>query len=207
MSRRKPKPPPYPVPLPCVIVAVDPGRSSGWATYLEGQPVSYGTLDAADRGAIGRVLLDACRLAHAHKLPLVLLGETWNTGGRMGGAQWQGLGAAWGSWRFEAETLNKRQDADGLGPQLVPSRILRVSTSTWRARFGMCRAPKGSPKDWHKTRAIEVVREQLGVTVPADQHDGAEALLIGLWGARAAAVGAKLPKRVMVSRGLYREAA
>ena len=39
----------------------------------------------------------------------------------------------------------------------------------------------------------------------AAEKRAAEALLIGLWGARAGTVGAKLPKRVMVAHGLHRE--
>lgn len=198
MSKRK-KAPTLASPIPCVIIAVDPGRASGWAIFLEGRPVSWGVVDAADAQRVQRVLLDACRLAQLRNVPLVLLGETWNAGGARGVAQWQGLGAAWGAWKYAAEHLSssRRGERDALGPQLVANRMMRVSTSTWRAHFGMMRAPKGAPKSWYKERAVELARDELHLVVDGAHHDAAEALLIGLWGTRALAVAKKLPKRVM----------
>ena len=197
--------PEHQIALPCVIVAIDPGRASGWAIYLEGRPVSWGVVDAADSLRVQNVLIEACRLAQIHRLPLVLLGETWNVGGTHSSpATWQGLGAAWGAWKYAAEHLSSsRRDQPGsLGPQLVASRILRVSTSTWRARFGMMHAPKEAPTGWYKAMALQLVERELGVEVAPEHHDAAEALLIGLWGTRAQAVGKKLPARVMKARGL-----
>lgn len=195
--------------LPCVIVAVDPGKTSGFAIYVEGVLDWWGTADAGDSARIQEVLLQACFLSHRHRLPLVLLGETWNVGGAHSSpAMWQGLGAAWGAWKFAAEFLSSsRRDQPGaIGPQLVASRILRVSTSTWRARFGMMRAPKGAEKSWYKSMALQVVEQQLGLEVDPQHHDAAEALLIGLWGTRAAAVGKKLPARVMKAHGMAAQA-
>lgn len=197
--------PEHTIALPCVILAIDPGKISGWAIYLEGRPVQWGAAKAGDSERVQQVLLRACELAQIHRLPLVLLGETWNVGGKRGSpAMWQGLGAAWGAWKLAAEhlSLSRRLQPGALGPQLVARRILRVSTSTWRARFGMMRVPKGAPKDWHKTMALQVVERELGLTVALDGHDAAEALLIGLWGTRAQAVGKKLPARAMKAHGL-----
>lgn len=212
-SRKKtPKAPHYDSPLPCVILAVDPGRTSGWAIYAQGRPVSWGTLDAADALSVQDVLLSACRLSDHVGLPLVLVGETWNVGGANASpSTWQGLGAAWGAWKYAAEHLAKsrRGQPDALGPQLVASRILRASTSTWRAAFGMMRAPKDAAKGWYKERAVGLVSERLGLVVKPEHHDAAEALLIGLWATRAEAVGKKLPKRAMSqwAEGTQEEAA
>ncbi len=200
MSRKKKrKLPPYPQALPCVIVAIDPGATAGWAIYLEGRTVSWGAADSYDSARIERVLTEASTLAELHHLPLVVVGETWNRGGPMGLSAWQGLGAAWGAW----QQAIKRMRANGRGQQLVASRVMRVSTSTWKAAFGLSRVKR----DAIKAASLAVVRDRLGIHLAPDQHDVAEALLIGEWATRAGAVGAKLPKRVMVKRGLYREAA
>ena len=191
---RKPKLPAYPTPLPCVIVAVDQARTSGWATYVQGRPVCWGEVDAADAPRIEEILSAACELASRLKLPVVLIGEEHGRYGFRGGAK-EGLGAAWGSWRFAAERLR------GRGLPLVQSRVMRVNTKTWRAAFGLASLRSEHAKPY----AIRAVKERLGIHLADDQHDIAEALLIGLWGTRAGAVGAKLPKRVMVAHGLYRE--
>ena len=196
--KRKPKTPAHHRPLPCVIVAVDPGRRSGWATLVEGRPVSWGTLDAGDVESIERVLRAACELAERADLPLVIIGEEWNVGGNRGMRQWQGLGAAWGSWQFAAERLSAEGRAERTCTRrIVADRIRRVSTSTWRAEYGICRRPKGAPDDWHKTQAVRLVGERLKIDAVLLQHDAAEALLIGAWAAHAHAVSKKLPKLVM----------
>lgn len=192
---RKPKPRPYPVALPCVIVAVDPARTSGWATFLEGKPVSWGEVDAADAPRIEAILLDACELAIKLKLPVVLVGEEWGVHSFRGGAK-EGLGAAWGSWRFAAERLRDR------GLPLVEDRVMRVNVTTWRFAFGLAGLRSQHTKDY----AIRAVKARLRLDL-GKHHDAAEALLIGLWGSRAGEVGAKLPARIMRARGLYRGAA
>lgn len=188
MKRRKPKMPAYRHDLPCVIVAVDQARTSGWATYVEGKPVSWGEVDAADTPAIEAILTAACELATRYQLPVVVLGEEHGQHSFKGRAK-AGLGAAWGSWSFACERLN------GRGLPIVMTRVMKVNTKTWRSRFGMA----GLRKEHTKGYAVRRVREELQVELPAEQHDVAEAMLLGLWGARAAAVGAKLPKRLMAT--------
>lgn len=185
-------------PLPCVIVAVDPGRTSGWSTLIEGRPISWGTLSAGDVQSIERVLRAACELAERVDLPVVVIGEEWNVGGQRGMRQWQGLGAAWGSWRFAAERLSAEGRAERTATRrIVARRIMRVSTSTWRAHFGISRRPSGAPSDWHKAQAVRLVGEVLKLDASLSEHDAAEALLIGWWSAHAHAVGERLPTRIM----------
>ena len=190
----KPKPPAYPAPLPCVLVAVDQARMSGWAIYVKGKPVSWGEVNAADAPRIEAILGLACGAAKEHKLPVFVLGEEHGRHSFKGHAK-EGLGAAWGSWRFACERLN------GHGLPIVMTRVSRVNTKTWRAAFGMATLRKEHTKPY----AVRAVKERLGIELPPELHNAAEALLIGLWGARAGTVGAKLPKRVMVAHGLHRE--
>lgn len=192
-KRPKVKLPPYPVALPCVIVAVDPGLTSGWATMLEGRPVSWGEVQAADNTRIEEILLAAIELAVKLELPVVLLGEDWGTvKGAFGGSGARaGLDAAWGAWRFAAERLHAR----GL-PAMVR---LRVNLTTWKSAFGLA----GLREEFAKPYAIRAVKSRLKIDV-GEQHNAGEALLIGTWGARAGTVGAKLPVKLMRARGLYR---
>lgn len=194
-AARKPQLSAYPVALPCVLLAIDPATTSGWALFLEGKPVSWGALAASDSNGIDAVLLQACELTSRTKLPLVVLGEDWGRGGVMGLAQWQGLGAGWGAWRYACD----RARAKGL--PVVESRVMRVTQTTWRAAFGL----SSLRREHVKAYSVRAARERLGITLTDEQHDTAEALLIGLWGARAGAVGSKLPAKIMRARGLYRE--
>lgn len=185
---KKPKLPAYRHELPCVILAIDPGGTSGWAILVEGKPKCWGALLASDSDGIDRVIFEACDLAIRYKLPLVVLGEEWGRGGKRGMAQWQGLGGAWMAWKYGCD----RARAKGL--PVVESRVLRVLQRTWRSVFGL-----NLGREVVKAYCLRAARERTGIELPAEQHDVAEALLIGLWGARAAAVGAKLPKRLMAT--------
>lgn len=195
MKRPKAKLPAYRHELPCVIVAVDQARRSGWAVFVEGKAVRWGEVDAADNITIEAILTFACEQGAKFKLPVVVLGEEHGQHSFKGRAK-AGLGAAWGSWSYACERLN------GRGLPIVMTRVTKVNTKTWRARFGMA----GLRKEHTKAYAVRRVAEELHIELPEDQHDVAEALLIGLWGARAHMVGSKLPKRLMatwaVERGL-----
>lgn len=185
---KKPKLPAYRYELPCVIVAVDQARRSGWAVFVEGKPVRWGEVDAADVPAIEAILTAACEQATKYKLPVVVLGEEHGQHSFKGRAK-AGLGAAWGSWSYACERLN------GRGLPIVMTRVMKVNTKVWRARFGMA----ALRKEHTKAYAVRRVAEELRIELPENQHDAAEALLIGLWGARAHVVGAKLPKRLMAT--------
>lgn len=185
---KKPKLPAYRHELPCVILAIDPGATSGWAILVEGKPRCWGSLAASDSDGIDRVIFEACDLAIRYKLPLVVLGEEWGRGGKRGMAQWQGLGGAWMAWKYGCD----RARAKGL--PVVESRVLRVLQKVWRSVFGL-----NLGREVVKAYCLRAARERTGIELPPEQHDVAEALLIGLWGARAAAVGAKLPKRLMAT--------
>lgn len=192
----KPKPRPYPVALPCVILAIDPAALSGWAIFLEGRPVTWGELAASNATGIDAVLLQACELASRTKLPLVVLGEEWGRGGPLGMSQWQGLGGAWTAWKHGCDRARDK------GLPVVSSRVMRVLQRTWRSAFGL-----NLGRELVKAYAVRAAKSRVGVQLELDQHDIAEALLIGLWGSKSGEVGERLPEKVMKRRGLYRGAA
>ena len=179
-----------------LLLAIDPAGTSGFALFVEGKAESWGALAASDSEGIDRVLLEACELASRAQLPLVVLGEDWGRGGVLGLAQWQGLGGAWSAWKYGCDRARFK------GLPVVESRILRVKQSVWRKPYGL-----NLVRDVVKAYSVRAAKAHVGVTVAPEQHDIAEALLIGHWGSRAGEVGAKLPVKIMRARGLYRGAA
>ncbi|MEQ8720989.1 MAG: hypothetical protein RID81_06895 [Sandaracinaceae bacterium] len=179
MSRR-PKLPRAPRPWPCVILAIDPGKVSGWAILREGRPVLSGT--ATTREDRERAVGSALCIGEDSGLPLVVVGEKWTPGGRFGGARTMaGLGAAWGRWE---ETLDEAG---------VPkTRRLRVNVQTWRA--ATIGGPQRKSEQW-KADAVATVRRVY--QIEAKTSDEAEAVLVGRWAESAGEVGRKLPKRTL----------
>lgn len=102
-----------PRPHACVVLAIDPGATSGWAiphqcVLLHNVRVSDVTLiesgvarTAAERAyAVSRVV-EASRI---YGVPIAVVAEKWSSHGAFGGARTQrGLGAAWGAWREQLE--------------------------------------------------------------------------------------------------------
>lgn len=182
--RRRPLPPSL-TPHRCVILAVDPSqRSSGWAIFLDGALVSYGTVPATRFAQVQAIVLEALALATQHGRHVVLVGEEWGRGGRMTSVRTaSGLGAAWGAWLGVALSTNHE------GARIARKRVLRVPTATWRSRFRM-NARMGSER--LKAAAVKIANARLGLELAMEDHDEAEAALIGLWAAHAGEVGATL---------------
>ncbi len=188
MSRRRPALPRSADPLDCVILAIDPGATSGWALLA---PCVGRALGTVDRGFIGSgsttrehadVVRRAMELAAFHRRPLVVVGEKWTTGNRwndrrMNAATLAGLGAAWGAW---AHVLREAGHPK--------RRTLRVLVSDWRAAVLSLRV--GTPREEAKARARWRARLALG---REPLEDEAEACCIALWAAHAGEVAAVLP--------------
>ena len=164
--------------LPCVLLAIDPGATSGWALW-DGTRWETGTAEYWKTRA--GVCLDAGMAAHESKRPLVVVAETWPG---LRGTALAGLGAQWGRWLAELERLD------------VPAkRVVRLSTGAWRAQVlggARCRGTDAW-KAASRARAHAVLGHDVG-------PDAADALCIGLAGLRsetvAKALGARELKRL-----------
>jgi hypothetical protein len=177
---RKPKPAALTFPHDCVVLAVDPGATSGWAMYDRG----YFQL-SGECSAFGDRPLEVarCVIAHAKSrdLPAILVCERPFAASLQTAA---GMGAAFGAWK-----------SAWFASGAVKARIVRVYPSTWRAKV-LGRGWGNKPRDM--TRAEEVRRAE---AVRGDcGNDEAAAILIGVWACRAGEVLAKLPKRKTGSR-------
>lgn len=161
----------------CVILAIDPGASSGWAIAVAGIPSRWGRAHTHD----DRYMACAVAMAEAdrHHLPLLVVSEKWTAGGWMSASSMMGLGAAWGQWQAAIEEAGIRR-----------SRVVRVYPQTWRAK--VLRPRRGATSDQLKHLSATMASAWTGEII-AD-HDVADALGILRWATWASEVGDKLPK-------------
>jgi len=170
-------------PWPAAILAIDPGKTSGAAILVRGEIFGIWGVDGFEAADI--VVQHWSDLATVHEAELVVVMEKWAGTFKRGSITAAGLGESAGMWKAALER-NK----------IPKSRVVRVFPQTWYARVigGRKRADQ---KDV-VMRAMLHRYPQIRQMNAADKldHNGAEALAIGTWGARAPEVGDVLPKRV-----------
>lgn len=203
MPRPRVRPLPSYQTWPCVILAVDPGASTG-AALVVSRPgrdlelVRVGDVPAGTEPAWVELATDT---ALAAELPLIVVAETWTFGRgpheRMGSAAQVGLAAAWGRWPhlFDPASLRLAE------ARLFVVRTLRVNASTWHAR--MLGGGRGVPSaEWKRRARLRCERVHGAAAVAGVSDDAAEALVIAEWASRAGEVGRTLPVRVLRAHGL-----
>ena len=192
---KKPPPPDSYVPHDCVILAIDPGNVSGWAIVSPRQPMNVrqtvtvwsGKTTDGPKNHIVEMARDAA--TNDVMRPLIVVAETWTTGDRvhdrrMRAATMLGLGAAWGRW------------SDALDAIGVPkSRILRVNTSTWRAKI-IGGPMNRSTEEWKRLAHLHAqqrfpVRSSGSASLGDDES---EALCVAAWAMYAGPVGEAVKK-------------
>lgn len=176
-----------------VILAIDPGATSGWCVLV---PEAQSRAPRVEAGVAKTTpQREACvqlavTTAAKRERALVVVAETWRVPApkpgearpgekrRPFGAQTAaGLGANWGRWLAELERAAIRA-----------SSIIRVDTGTWRAR--VLGYPKRRPTEAWKRAALARAST---VTSAELAHDAAEAVCIALWAQIAGEVGLALP--------------
>jgi hypothetical protein len=178
VKKRQPKPPASFLPLPCVVLAIDPGATSGYA-ILTNASGAIGIVANGEREfASMEIVRRAMRSATVNELPLVAVAEKWTAGGWRSAASMMGLGAAWGAWEQVLREAGHPK-----------RRIVRVYSQTWRA--AMIGGRQRSAEQW-KADAQRIVKARYGIDAGPDE---AEAILIGAWAMHAGEVAAVLPKR------------
>lgn len=169
----------------CVILAVDPSQKcSGYAIFLDGDLIAHGSAPAERFDRVQDVVRVALALGAKFDRKVVLVGEEWGRGGRLGSVRTSaGLGAAWGAWKGVALSTTHE------GAKIARRRILRVPTATWRAKFRL-NSRMGTER--LKAAAVRLANARLGLEIAEGDHDVAEAVLIGVWASRSGEVGAAL---------------
>ena len=169
----------------CVILAIDAGKVSGWAIWVEGVLSCAGVATTpTDRQlAVTR----AYAIAGLLERPLVVVGETWHgrmgkaKGGRIGVAVLIGMGAEFGRWREQLDMLRPG------GVKSPP--IVRVLSDDWQGRL-LGRGTSAQLELRSRSRAAAMAA---GVAELPDDHNACDAVCIGEWGARSGEVGKVLP--------------
>lgn len=161
----------------CVLLAIDPAATSGYAVFAPAGPIESGT--AKTIADLESVVALAQREAEAHELPLIVVGEEWVGVGKLTAKTVAGMGAAWGRWAAVLEQAEHPK-----------RRTLRLSTGTWRKRaYGKSRGKTEAFKAW----AMAYVAARFRVRLKSD--DEAEAVVIGDVAMRSPEVAAVLPGR------------
>jgi hypothetical protein len=175
-------------PHDCIVLAIDPGKVSGFAIFVKGFLVwSDSARTHADRFDPASWAMSEAR---EWGLPLMVVAEKWTPGGRFAGARTMaGLGASWGLW------LAALEDAG-----IPKARIIRVHTQTWRA--ATIGGGRGIDTQEWKRRARVRASQEAGLLVEDD--NAADAICIGLWAIRSGEVGAKMPKRAKAEKKVGR---
>jgi hypothetical protein len=167
-----------------VLIAIDPGATSGWALFEGNDLVASGVAKSlGDRQAVMERLSD-----HAADITAVL--EDWTAGGWKAVSQLLGMGSARGRWLEQLETIGIRG-----------SRVHGVYPQTWRTVL----APlKRKTNEEAKASARTVARAHLGRDVGPDE---AEAVCIGLHHLSAARLASAVKAAERVKRVASRAAA
>lgn len=160
-------------PVPALVLGIDAGSTSGWATLDPAGNLEAGAVTSG-AGIYALVLRVVARTAELG-LPLVVVAEKW-------GGKWksfsapQGIGAAWREWEKALVSAG------------VPrSRIVKVYAQSWRA---VVIGGKRSSEEWKKA-SIEHVLGRFHVELA---HDPADAACMAEWGQHAGEVLAAMPK-------------
>lgn len=164
-------------------LAIDPGRVSGWAIFIDGDRVTSGVArNAVDRANAAQF---ARYFAESRASTLIVVAEKWTPGGKFAGARTMaGLGASWGLWIAAIENA-----------AIPKSRVFRVHTQTWRA--GVLGGGRGITREQWDMRAQHLACALAGLDAIDDNE--ADAICIGAWAYTPKgriAVDGKLPKRL-----------
>lgn len=164
-------------PIPVTILAIDPGRTSGWAVFAFDRCIASGTATTHDQRVLAIEIAQAEEYRSGRKL--IVVAEKWAPGGRWYTATMTGIGAAWGMWQAALESCG------------VPAaRIVRVYPQTWRAK--VLGGGWGVKSDEWALRAAKRAETETGHPCSDDE---AEAVCIGAWALRSDAVRDKAPSR------------
>lgn len=182
-TARKPKPRPAASyePHACVVLAIDPGETSGWAVLVRGAldprrdayrcGVLYSTAFHTHRLAAISIARDA---SSHHGLPLIVVAEKWAVRWRPAGAPRE----SWGQWLAALDEAG-----------IPRRRIVRVNVGKWSAKL---LGSMALTTEQRQARSIAVAKARFGLDVT---HDEAAALLMAAWASRAGEVANVLPRR------------
>jgi len=157
-----------PTPFHAVILAIDPGNTSGWCIAENGavHPEHAGTIAIDDGLAMAGIVAESFAVAADAGLPCIVVAEKWSAGGWLSTDTLLGLGASWGAWRSVL-----------LDAKVPKSRIVRILPQSWRAGLGLRRISDGEDVETWKSTVQRYVLQTTGLALP---HDASDAVGIAL---------------------------
>ena len=161
-------------PWPCFVLAIDPGKSSGWSIWFNGDYIESGECSSYDDPELTKVVALVIHLAQEAQVPsaLVLEKHPWLGSERAKAS----LEASRGIWK-----------AKWIACGGVKARVRDVNVGTWRKQLlGKGRGADVVAEEQRRAKAI--AKRDVGT-------DEAAAVCIGKWASMSALVGDSLPKR------------
>lgn len=171
----------------CDILAIDPGRTSGWALFQCGIYTASGECNAMlEAERIVELMLP--RSNHPARFAIELHQQGDKVGDeRMTPRTLIGLSETTGAWK---SALLRRGVSE--------RHIVRVLVPTWRGR--VTTAARGTRKEAHQSRELMTASWVSGQRITKPNE--AAAICIGHWACRAGEIGRTLPKRVQRQFGM-----
>jgi hypothetical protein len=170
-----------------VILAIDPGKISGVAIYVNGAKLGSGIIPDNKDDIEQPVLWEgydwtrqAGECAQINKIPLIVVIESHVIHGKWSAQAMAGTAESVGVWKHYIEQL----------PELKwKPKILRVPVDEWRKGiYGTCRAPKTKQFTKHNRKIIVDTRDywkhRACITAGVEDNDEAEAILIGRYASK-----------------------
>ena len=164
-------------PWPALILGVDPGKNSGWATFWNGEYLDSGECKSTDEAAILQVTSTVAMLGTTYGTKPVLVIEQHPWAGSLTAKS--SLEASRAIWKMKWGTAGE-----------AARRTVDVNVATWRSRLGIpTRGDKKLRARIELNTARSIAARDLG-------PDEAAAVLIGKWGTFAPELAYVLPKAV-----------
>lgn len=155
-------------PVARVIMAIDPASTSGWALFVNGELVNYGTTTTPiERHRAARM---ACKAAQDNDAPLAWVFEKWATQGKWSARTLFGMGASRGRWLEATEVVSAATMAD----RLCADMRFDLLTMTWHT---LLHRGRNLPSDQWKKLAGQWVVDKWKVTGATE--DEADAICMG----------------------------
>lgn len=167
----------------CIVLALDPANTTGWAIWIRGKYHASGEFEIFTGDGVRecvRVVDIARDLSLSLQIPWVAMAER-SFGGHMGTSETSALGF----WRFAL-----------LNAQLLPGRVGLVYPSQWRARI-LGRGMGSKPRE--EIRPIEQAHARTTTSKKTIGEDEAPAVCVGEWAAKAGETALLLPPTLRVT--------
>jgi len=162
----------------CIILAIDPAETSGWAIFEDGQLRLCGRCRSPS-DQLNSIVLRAVEISQIAGRTLVVVGEKWAP------YVTANLAPYWKPWDWALHDLKRDM-------KIRPApKVVRVNVSTWRAKIYGGKVGRNVSK----TMACECARQWYGLNISEEEHDMAEACMIGRWATLAPEVLEVIPKR------------